>query len=111
MSTEQTVAPFVMPAPHKGQAVIYYPNGIVGSAFGTIGYVTAVGRTSIEMNVHGMLKETVSHKDDPIVRENPHVRKCGVWDFSGNDQAIDERFKQLEERIAALEAAPSKPTK
>ena len=100
-----------MPKPHKGQAVIYYQNGIVGSSLGTVGYVTAVGRTSIELNVHGMLKETVSHKDDPLVRENLHVRKCGVWDFSGNDQSIIERFKQLEDRIAALEAAASKPTK
>jgi hypothetical protein len=111
MSTDQTTAPFAMPRPYRGQAVIYYPNGIVGEHHGTVGYVTLVGRTSIELLAHGMLKETVCHKDDPVVKDNIHVRKSGVWDFSGRDIEVNDRIAALEAKLAALEAAGTKPSK
>ena len=118
MSTQtQAVAPvpaapaFVMPRPHKGQAVLFYPNGVVTKANSQIAYVAAVSRANIELNSSGMLKETVCHKDDPVVKENIFARKQGVWDFCERDLEIDERIQMLELRIAELESALKKPAK
>jgi hypothetical protein len=108
---EQPVAKYEMPKPHKGQAVIYYPNGVVNQHQGTLGYVLSVSRANIELNVHGVLKETVCHKSDPVVRENQFARKCGVWDFCPRDIEIDERMQMLELRLAELESARPKTTK
>jgi hypothetical protein len=117
MSESTEPVPFAMPAPHKGQAVIYYPNGVVAESNASIGYVTLVGRANIELNSHGMLRESVCHKDDPVVKENIYARKSGVWDFSTRDREIDQRIadlqaknEQLEARLAALEAG-TKPAK
>lgn len=105
----QEPAPYVMPVPQRGQAVMYYPNGVVGAQNAMVGYVLSVSRANIELNVAGMLRETVCHQSDPVVKENQFARKCGVWDFSPRDLLVDKQIAELTARVAALEAA--KPSK
>ncbi len=101
-----------MPVPHRGQAVVFYPNGIVSDQNSMVGYVTAISRTSIELNVNGILKETVSHKTDPRVVHNQFVKRCGVWDFSPHDSMVNTRLSQLEAQLKELQelivASPKK---
>jgi hypothetical protein len=111
MNAELNNEAYVMPQVHRGQAVLFYPNGLVNESQATIGYVTLVGRTSIELNAHGMLKETVCHVSDPLLKENIHVRKCGAWDFSRADKVLNQRLEELELKVAALESANQKPSK
>lgn len=104
-------AKYVMPIPHRGQAVVFYPNGIVTDQNSMVGYVTAISRTSVELNVNGMLKETVSHKNDPRVAHNQFVKRCGVWDFSPHDTMVNDRLVQLEAQVKALQELLESPTK
>jgi hypothetical protein len=110
MTTDTISQPFVMPRPHRGQAVMFYPQGVVNDNSALIGYVTHVGNVNIELNVGGMLKDTVHHKDDPRAKENIHVRKAGVWGFSPKDLEQEARMAELESRLAALEKR-SQPSK
>lgn len=104
MSDEQ-VKRFEMPRPHRGQAVVFYGNGIVSEQQGTIGFVTMVGAASIEIAVQGLIRDTVCHKDDPAVKDNVHVRKAGCWDFCGRDLEIDNRLTAIEAKVDTLLAA------
>lgn len=118
MSATQTATPepaqpdvFVMPVPHNGQCVMYYMHGVVSRTTGTIGYVVLVGRANIELHVHGFLKESVCHVDDPVLKENLHARKSGVWDFCPRDKEIDQKMATLQARIDQIESACTKHAK
>lgn len=106
---EQPTAPkqeerFVMPQPHKGQAVVFYPRGLVQKSQAQIAYILSSNQFNVEVLCRGMTYEGCPHIDDPIIKSNRHARERGVWEFSPRDQEIDKEMSDLKARLAKLES-------
>lgn len=104
MSTTATkTEKFLMPQPHIGQSVLFYPKALINSSTRTIGYVTDVNQTSIELQANGVIHEGVKNITDPQLKKNPHAKEFGCWEWCPWDVETQKRILNLEERISKLE--------
>lgn len=112
---------FVMPRPAVGQAVVWYPSGTKESLPETA-FVLRVGtKNCVIQRASGMAMESVRHINDPKLALNAFQRETGAWDFTEYDKQIQEklgsgdslaaRVKDLEARVAQLEADQIPPPK
>ena len=106
----QPPAEFEMPRPHRGQSVLYYPQGIRQPQRACVALVTAVGRRNLELNQNGMLREGVRHVDDPVLQSNRHARELGSWEQCGWDADVQKRITKLEHQIEILTKSITKRT-
>jgi len=44
-------------------------------------------------------RESVRHVTDPALKDNPHVRENGGWDFSDSHKELQRRLKMIEARL------------
>ena len=101
-------ASYVMPQPHDGQTVLWFPHGIRDS--GEYPHFPAVvikkGFNSVELNIlrpdaKPLHMLGVRHIDDPNVREF-QTAEVGAWDYTDWDKYIMqmvERHNALVERV------------
>lgn len=96
-----------MPKPTRGQAVIFYYKSIVSAKNADVGFVSAVGERSIDVNYRGSggARECY-HVDDPRIVSNPDLKNeiGGLWDFTKEQRLLECRLEELESRLDEIEA-------
>lgn len=104
-SVEAEPEEWKMPKPVRGQAVIFYANCMISERNADVGLATTVGDKSISVSYRNLGLSDCYHIDDPRLVDNPDIRNHidGVWEFTKEKLEIDERFRDLEQRIKNLE--------
>jgi hypothetical protein len=107
---------FQHPVVRPGQIVVWYPIGEQSAGIPAI--VTRINGPSRSIALSCLRvgspyldaqeKESVFHRDDPRVREMPHLQKAGCWDLTQEDKDTRATIADLRARIAAIESK-SKP--
>ena len=95
---------WVMPAPCKGQPVIFYYRATVAERNSEVAFVTQVGERVIGVQFRGNGYDNVLHKDDPRLKLNPDLRNDidGVWEQTDGDQRLEARLTAMEAEIDKL---------
>lgn len=102
---------FQMPKVRVGQQVQYWRYGEkLPNEPPEIAFVIKAGHNVISYlkTIDGTPKQSVLHIDDPKLKEKPHQRENGAWDFI--EEEIEQRKlnADLLARVAALEEALKK---
>ena len=96
----------VMPAPHVGQTVLWYPHGVVDPRHERAAIVLAIRNGSISLwQVNAYARDGVKHVTDPRLRMNQEQRADGAWDFT----PLDRQLEQLVAMVNSLAAAQGAP--
>lgn len=88
--------PWRMPQPQRGQSVIFHRLGLQNPTTDVIATVLSVSPVNVELNVGGMIQESVRHCDDPRAKASPELRSNGTWDFNEYDKSVEVRLSKLE---------------
>jgi hypothetical protein len=100
--TQNALADYVMPKPSRGQMVVFHANGIPSAVTDVMAYVLSVSPSNVELNVNGLVQESVPHHSDPRLQTKPHMKEHGSWDFTARDKEFEARLAAVESKLASL---------
>lgn len=69
-----------------------------------VGSVVKVKGRFVDVYLHGALKASVRHIDDPSLVDNANHRENGAWDFAPSYKTAQEERRVLLERLDQIEA-------
>ena len=106
-------APWKMPQPCRGQAVVFYYRSTVSERNADMAFVTSVGEKSIDVAFRGQGYAECMHISDPRLEVNPELRQeiGGVWKFTDEKTNNEARMAELEDRVHRLENMVGEPPK
>ena len=106
-------APWQMPQPCRGQAVVFYYRSTVSERNADMAFVTSVGEQSIDVAFRGQGYAECMHISDPRLEVNPELRQeiGGVWKFTDEKTNNEARMAELEGRVKRLEHMIGEPPK